>query len=212
MLTPSAAARVVSSAGQFFGSEADLRSLLQPLLAVGQPTSTRITTRTFINAVGYWSGGSAPHATFAAKSDYLRAPLTRPAIGVLVDAVAASQANARLRQGSVLMDSYGGAINRVPAGATAFVHRNDRVSVQYVSSWNPGARPPVVAANVAWLRGLYAAMRPHVSGFAYQNYIDPDLATWKHAYYGSNYKRLVQVKRAVDPGNLFRFHQSIPPH
>ena len=41
--------------------------------------------------------------------------------------------------------------------------------------------------------------------------IDRDLTTWQVAYYGANYDRLVDVKAAVAPDDLFRFRQGIRP-
>ena len=53
-------------------------------------------------------------------------------------------------------------------------------------------------------------MRPYVSGVAYQNYVDPELTTWQHAYYGSNYPRLAKIKAQVKSGHLLpSFAQAI---
>jgi FAD/FMN-containing dehydrogenase len=60
-----------------------------------------------------------------------------------------------------------------------------------------------------WLKQTYAAMRPYVSGYAYQNYIDASLTSWQHAYYGANYPRLEAVRRDVDPHHYFSFAQAI---
>jgi hypothetical protein len=173
----------------------------------------------YMRAVLKWAGcsGSADEChlsprgrlgreTFKGASDYVSRPLPPQAIATLVHRIELLQET--LGRGAVLLDAYGGAINRVPKGATAFVHRDALFSCQYVASWKPGER---AGPHLNWVRKTRANMRPYVSGFAYQNYIDPDVVDWKRAYYGSNYRRLVSVKRRYDRGNVFRFRQSIPP-
>ena len=46
----------------------------------------------------------------------------------------------------------------------------------------------------------------------YPNWPDPDLKDWVRAYHGLNLERLVRVEAKYDPGNLFRFRQSLPDH
>jgi FAD/FMN-containing dehydrogenase len=201
----------IQSFGQFFGSEQELRTLLRPLTSVAG-TSLSTGTSSYYEAQLRWAGclRESPAAcrvprrsAFAAKSDYANEPLSAGGVATVlrwIDRVSG------FRFGSLLLDAYGGAINRVRPDATAFVHRDALFSMQYLAYWGEGS-----AAAVQWIRGFHAAMRPHVSGFAYQNYIDPDLTTWKHAYYGANYARLTNVKRAYDPDFFFRFRQAIPP-
>jgi FAD/FMN-containing dehydrogenase len=201
----------VSSSGQLLGPEATLRSLLQPLLAAGSPTRVTLTPRGYFDAVQMWAGCShdleecaaKPRETFTAKSDYALRPLSSRGIDTLVRVATTAPPGS-----SILLDSYGGAIERVPRTATAFAHRRARFSFQYLAYWSPAASG---AAQRAWIKRAHAAMRPHVSGFAYVNYIDPELRDWATAYYGSNYPRLQRVKRAYDPGNFFRFALSIRP-
>ena len=56
----------------------------------------------------------------------------------------------------------------------------------------------------------WALVHPHGAGGSYVNFPDPELDGWALAYYGSNFERLVRIKGAYDPRNVFRFPQSVP--
>src|SRR5262249_37547068 len=130
-------------------------------------------------------------------------------IAALTNAIEQRTTDSRLLGGAAHFDAYGGAINRVAANATAFVHRNALCSAQYSGAFDPAAPRDHLAANRAWLDAMWPALRPAASGAAYQNYIDPSLTDWRRAYYGSNYDRLVSVQRHYDPHHLFTFAQAI---
>jgi hypothetical protein len=87
----------------------------------------------------------------------------------------------------------------VAPDATAFVHRDQLCAIQYLS----------YGGDQAWLRETWQAMRPHVSGQAYQNYIDPNLHGWEQAYYAGNYARLAATRCEYDPQHFFSFRQAI---
>lgn len=204
----------INANGQFLGPPGHLRGLIGPLLSV---PGARLTTNfslgyfplqmllagcsqisyTDCHTVGSSPGGTLPREGFRAKSDYVAKPLSAAGRRTVVRA-----AEARASQpgsGALLFDGYGGAINRVHPNATAFVHRNQLFCIQYLT-YNGGS---------GWLGQTHAAMRPYVSGQAYQNYIDHDLKNWRQEYYGSNYSRLVAVRKTYDPHHFFNFPQAI---
>jgi hypothetical protein len=111
----------------------------------------------------------------------------------------------------IAFDAFGGALNRVPAAATAFVHRDTLFLAQYTTEWPEGAAVRAVASQRAWLRRFYASMRPYASGQCYQSCVGPDLASWRRAYYGASYARLAHVKGRYDPAQVFRSPQAITP-
>ena len=89
------------------------------------------------------------------------------------------------------------------------MHRDALCQLQLSGSWGAGASSETTDAVASWLSETAAALAPYTNGEAYQNYIDPTLADWPQAYYGSNLARLASVKRAYDPDDIFSFAQSI---
>ncbi len=190
-------------AGEWTGSRERVESELRPLLAAAAPSAAlRAYSTSFLGAVRHFTPDDEP-AYMKGKSDYVAAPMSGAGIETLLEGLMSLPANAI----TVICNSYGGAIARVPAADTAFPHRRGVLySLQYYAQMSAGA----AEARLEQMRGLYAAMRPHVSGAAYVNYCDLDLPDNSQAYWGSNLARLRQVKAAVDPGNLFRHAQSVP--
>src|SRR5439155_11776518 len=105
-----------------------------------------------------------------AKSDFFAAAIPSSGAAAMVQALQQRQNDPALATtGGILFDAYGGAINRVAPGATAFVHRGELFVGQYFANLPNGASSSTIAANRTWLDGLYAGLHPHASGQAYQN-------------------------------------------
>jgi hypothetical protein len=77
-------------------------------------------------------------------------------------------------------------------------------------NWGDYDSRSTVRRNLEWQAGFYEAMRNFSSG-AYVNFCDPSLTTWQADYYGANPPRLETIKAQVDPLQVFKFPQSIPP-
>lgn len=208
--------------GQHLGDEAALPGLLAPLRALpGMQLQTGSVSPmqahmvwagcsgdslAACHTVGTAAGATLARAAFAAKSDYVVTPLPAAAIAGLVSAVERRQRDPQGGTGALLLDPYGGAVNRVAADATAFVHRDALFAIQYLAYWTA---PGKGSAAAAWLDAAWTPMRPSVSGQAYVGYADPALDGWADAYYGANLPRLREVKRRYDPHGLFRFAQGV---
>ena len=153
--------------------------------------------------------GQLARSAYSAKSSYVKGPMTGAGVASLVEAVQRLHADAPTVGGGLAFDAYGGAVNRVAADATAFVHRDTLACIQATYSWGAATPASEVDAGARWLTWLGEEVFDPATG-AYQNYIDPTLADWANAYYGANLDRLEDVKRHYDPENRFHFAQSIP--
>jgi FAD/FMN-containing dehydrogenase len=207
---------VVNLFGAMLGTESDTAGLLEELVArVGtdpasatrRHASWRETKR---HLAEHGPGEDRPDGHMFSKSEFFARPLPADAVAGLV---AHLQQGRRPGQSRELdFTPWGGAYNRLRGDATAFVHRDARFLLKHAVVIDPDTADTEREAARAWLSRSWALLHRWGSAGAYQNFPDPDLQDWAHAYYGTNLRRLLRVKARYDPGNFFRFPQSLPGH
>ncbi|GAB5587486.1 hypothetical protein Unana1_02386 [Umbelopsis nana] len=115
-------------------------------------------------------------------------------------------------RGYIIIDVWGGATRNQPStGSNAFVHRSQQYGIEFVSEWDKGT----CTSCLDWISSFFNEMlaqykKEYTTVKAYQNYIDRTLPNWSSAYYADAWPRLVNIKKSVDPSNIFRNPQSIP--
>lgn len=154
------------------------------------------------------------------KSDYVVEPISKTDLEGIFKKMIES------RKPALTLNPYGGKMSEISELETPFPHRAGNIyKIQYSVTWKEETAE-AEDTNLGLIRKLYDYMTPYVSKnprSAYLNYRDIDLGVnengnasyskariWGEKYFNKNFDRLVQVKTMVDPGNFFRYEQSIP--
>jgi hypothetical protein len=102
----------------------------------------------------------------------------------------------------------GAAAGRVGAAETAFGDRSAPYIMNLLADWSDASDD---APNVAWVRNLFAELRPAMKPGVYVNFMSGDEQDRVPEAYRERWERLVAVKSHYDPKNFFRLNQNIPP-
>lgn len=210
--------RMANLLGAMHGNEADAAERLGELVARAgvNPTSASRRRMRYREAKRYLaqlgdqlgeSGQEEGH--LFSKSEFFRQRLPTETIEALVENLSRGLVPGQSRHLDFL--PWGGAYNRARSDATAFVHRDELFLVQHLLVVDPHASTTETEAARDWLTRAWALAHPWGSGGVYQNFPDPDLENSGHAYYGTNYDRLLHVKARYDPANFFHLHPELSP-
>ncbi len=101
-----------------------------------------------------------------------------------------------------------GAPNKVETNATAYPHRDTKYVMNVHGRWEKAA---LDERCISWSRSFFKATAPYASAGTYVNFMTEDEKDHVSAAYGSNYDRLVQIKRKYDPKNNFHINLNIKP-
>ena len=107
-----------------------------------------------------------------------------------------------------------GAFGRVPVEATAFPNRSARYWINAYATWEGAALDD---AATTWARGAHARLQPYAAAGEYVNFLGADApgtdgrAAALRTYGPDTLRRLVALKRRVDPQNRFRRNHNVAP-
>ena len=203
MLTLPDGNTIVGVAGCYSGDDLDAgEKVLKPLRSFGSPVADqfqRMPYTAFQKALDWWA---VPEQQHYWKSSFMRALPDSP-MGVMVDF-----ATRKPSSGSgVAVEFMHGAMQRVPADATAFAHRDARYNFLMLGRWDS---PPHNETCLRWVNEFWDAMRPSLDAGVYVNYMSEGEGEERvRGAYGANYGRLVKLKNKYDPTNFFRINQNI---
>jgi FAD/FMN-containing dehydrogenase len=175
-----------------------------PLRAVGTPLGDLVRPVPY-RAVQTLIDGSAPKGTHAYWRSHRLPELSDAVIDKIVALVESLTSPLSLLNGWAI----GGAASRVAADATAVGEREVGFELRLISVWPPG--DPDGERHTAWVREGWEALRPYGAGRQYATFLSDEGLAGVRAAYGDRLARLVALKDAYDPTNVFRSNVNIAP-
>ena len=179
------------------------KPLVEPLRAIGKPIADVIGPHPYAG----WQQAFDPLLTPGARN-YWKSHNFPALVDGALDSIVDYAGRLPSDQTEIFVARMGGAMNRKPADATAYPHRNVEYLMNVHARWEDPAEDD---ACVAWARELFDTMARYATGGVYVNFMPTDETERVRAAYGPNYDRLAGLKRRYDPDNFFHLNQNIAP-
>ena len=187
----------------YAGDPAAGERVLRPLRSFGSPLADLLAPMPY---TALQSGSDAAYPS--GQRNYWKSHF----VGEISDAAIAKVIEHAPRMTSPLSSFYfqhlGGAIARAGSDTAAFSHREAAFEFTILTVWEDPAQD---AEHMTWARDLFSAMAPYAHGVYVNNLGTEGAERVKAAYAPATYERLVALKDAYDPGNVFHLNQNVAP-
>jgi FAD/FMN-containing dehydrogenase len=185
----------------YSGAVAEAEKLIAPLRTFGTALSEHIGAQPYVQ----WQKAFDPLLTPVARNYWKSHNFTELADGAL-NSIIEFAGKLPSPQCEIFIGLIAGAPNRIAADAMAYGHRDARFVLNVHGRWDEATDDQKC---IGWAREFFKASAPYASAGAYVNFMTADESDRVAAAYGSNYERLVAIKRRYDPENVFHLNQNI---
>lgn len=186
------------------GSPEEAEKAVAPIKAFGKPVGDILVRRPYVQMQSLLDATQPKGRRYYWKSEYL------PDIEPALCAQAIEQA-AKIRSphSAVIFFQIDGALNRLEPAHSPVGNRDARFVLNLAGSWDAAADD---AANIAWARDAWSALKAFSTGGNYVNFLTEDEGPERiAAALGGSVGRLAEIKRRWDPENRFRTNRNIAP-
>lgn len=190
----------------YAGPPEDGRAAVQPIFDFATPLVDFSGVMPYVNAQQMFDEDYPDGWRYYWKSANLTA-LDDEAIDVIVDHAQRQQSP----HSTTDVWHVGGAVRNVPAGGSAFNGRQAAFLINPEANWE---HPDGDAQNIAWVRGFVSDLERFSDGSRYLNFagMQEEGQQMMRSAFGSQFDRMLELKRRWDPENLFRLNQNVDPH
>jgi FAD/FMN-containing dehydrogenase len=194
---------VASATALWVGDPAAGKRCVDHALSTCDPATVTAEEMSFLS-LQTMADGDFPHGRrYYTKSGYFRS-LDDQSMEAMITALSSNPSV----MNEIELAYLGGAAGRVDATETAFGDRSSPFVLNLLGNWSEASDD---AANIAWIRGLFAKLRPAMTPGVYVNFMSGDEQDRVPEAYQTRWERLLAVKSRYDPGNFFRLNQNIRP-
>jgi FAD/FMN-containing dehydrogenase len=185
----------------YLGAAAAGEKLIERLRSFGDVIGTQIGAQPYTE----WQKAFDPLLTPGARNYWKSHNFTELSDGAL-NAIIEYAGRLPSPQCEIFVGHIAGAANRVAPDAMAYAHREAKFVLNVHSRWDNANDDQKC---IAWARQFFKASAPYASAGAYVNFMTAEESDRVAAAYGSNYDRLVEIKKRYDPQNIFHLNQNI---